>query len=83
MKPKQSKIVIRGKVSCNLFTWKGLACDQAIQSALAARQEKEAGKETLQLRLWNLNSTSTSPVAPQQLSCQIVANQREVEQARM
>ena len=38
-------------------------------------------KEILQLLvcLWNLNSTSSSPVAPCRLSCQISANQREVE----
>ena len=36
-------------------------------------------KESLQLRLWNLNSTSNSPVAPRRLSCQISANQREAE----
>ena len=36
-------------------------------------------KENLQLRLWNMNSTSNSPVAPWQLSCQISAKQREVE----
>ena len=33
----------------------------------------------MQLRLWNLNSTSSSPVAPRGLSCQISANQREPE----
>ena len=31
------------------------------------------------LCLWNLNSTSNSPVALRRLSCQISANQREVE----
>ena len=36
-------------------------------------------KESLQLRLWNLNSTSNCPVAPRRLSCQIFANQREAE----
>ena len=36
-------------------------------------------KESLQLRLWNLHSTSNSPVAPRRLSCQIFANQREAE----
>ena len=35
--------------------------------------------ERLQLRLWNLKSTSNSPVAPRRLSCQISANQREAE----
>ena len=34
-------------------------------------------RESLQLHLWNLNSTSNSPVAPHQLSCQISANQHE------
>ena len=36
-------------------------------------------KEGLQLRLWNLNPTSNSPVAPRRLSCQISANQHKVE----
>ena len=36
-------------------------------------------KESLQLRLWNLNSTSNSPVAPRRLSCQIPATQCEAE----
>ena len=36
-------------------------------------------KERLQLRLWDLKSTSNSPVTPCQLSCQISANQHKVE----
>ena len=28
--------------------------------------------QSLQLRLWNLNSTSNSPVAPRRMSCQII-----------
>ena len=36
-------------------------------------------KEILQLRLWNLNSASKSPVAPRRLSRQFSANQREAE----
>ena len=36
-------------------------------------------KESLQLRLWNLNSISNSPVAPRRLSRQISANKREPE----
>ena len=36
-------------------------------------------KESLQLRLWNFNSTSNSPVAPRRLCCQISANRREAE----
>ena len=36
-------------------------------------------KESLQLRLWNLNSTSNCPVGPRRSSCQIFANQREAE----
>ena len=36
-------------------------------------------KESLQLHLWNFNSTSHSPLAPRRLSCQIFANQRESE----
>ena len=37
----------------------------------------------LQLRLWNLNSTSNSSVAARRLSCQISANQRETKRARI
>ena len=37
------------------------------------------GKESLQLRLWKLNSTSNSPVAGRRLSCKISANQRKAE----
>ena len=36
-------------------------------------------KESSQLRLWNLTSTSSSPVASRRLSCQISSNQREAE----
>ena len=35
-------------------------------------------KESLQLRLWNLNSTSNSPMAPPKLSSQISANECKV-----
>ena len=48
-------------------------CEQVLRGAFL---EKE---ESLQLRLWNLNSTSNSPVAPRRLSFQISANQREAE----
>ena len=41
-------------------------------------------KESLQLRLQNLNSSSNSPVAPHRLSCQISANQHKADkQARI
>ena len=36
-------------------------------------------KESSQLSLWNLNSTSNFPVTPRRLSCQISANKREAE----
>ena len=39
----------------------------------------ERRKESLQLCLWNLNSTSNSPVAFCRLGCQTSANQCEVE----
>ena len=52
-----------------------LSCEQALRGTLAAGQEKEG--ELLQLRHWNLNSTSNSPVAPHPLSCQISTNQHE------
>ena len=56
-----------------------LACKQALWGALAKGQEKEGDLTALQLCLWDLNSTSNSPVAPRRLSCQISANQREGE----
>ena len=43
----------------------GIACEQALRGALAAGGKR---KESLQLRLWNLNSTSNSPVAPRRQS---------------
>ena len=36
-------------------------------------------KESLQPRLWDLNSTSNSPVASSRLSCQFSGNQREAK----
>ena len=48
-----------------------------LSSALLRRGEKR--NESLQLRLWNLNSAPNSPMAPLRLSCQISANQRKVE----
>ena len=54
------------------FNWSiGLAFEQALRGGIR--------KESLQLHLWNLNSTSNSPVAPHQLSCQISANQSETK----
>ena len=38
-------------------------------------------KESLQIRLWNLNFTSNAPVAPRRLSCPISANQREAKRS--
>ena len=48
-------------------------------SLRASSPGRSGGEESLQLRLWNLNSTSNSPMAPRRLSCQISANQREAE----
>ena len=48
-----------------------VACEQALRGGKS--------KESLQLRLWILNSTSHSPVAARRLSCQISADQREAE----
>ena len=50
-----------------------IAWKQALWGALVAGREKDG------LRLWNLNSTSNSPVAPRRLSCQISANQSDAE----
>ena len=66
--------------SCFLFadsrTNVGVSCEQVLPGALAAGRER---KENFQLRLWNLNSISNSPVARRRLSCQISANQPEAE----
>ena len=59
-----------------------LACKQALWGALAKGQEKEGDLTASQLCLWDLNSTSNSPVAPRRLSCQISANQREAETSK-
>ena len=48
-----------------------------LSGALLRRGGKR--KESLQLPLWNLNSTPNSPVAPRRLGCQISANQCEAE----
>ena len=40
---------------------------------------KAAGREMEELRLWNFNSTSNSPVFPCRLSCQLSDNQHEAE----
>ena len=50
------------------FPLVGVACEQALKG--------RKRKESLQTHLWNLNSSSNSPVAPRQLSCQISANSR-------
>ena len=55
---------------------KAISYEQALR-ALWRRNRKR--KESLQIRLWNLNSTSKSPLGPGQLNCQISANQREAE----
>ena len=41
-------------------------------SLRASSPGRSGGGESLQLRLWNLNSTSNSPVAPRRMSCQII-----------
>ena len=61
-------------VSAYIFSGK-----QAFWGALVEGRGKEGELAALQLCLWNLNSTSNSPVASCRLSCQISANQREVE----
>ena len=56
-----------------------LSCKQALWGPLAKGHEKEGDLTALQLCLWDLNSTSNSPVAPRRPSRQISANQREAE----
>ena len=53
------------------YKFKVLPCKQAPRGTLAEGRKK---KERSQLRLWNLNSTSNSLVAPRQLSCKISTN---------
>ena len=56
--------------------------DNFVAVSLLKRASKRRGrkkKESLHLRLWNLNSTFNSPVAPRRLSCGISTNQREAE----
>ena len=57
-------------------------CDQGDSMWALACEQVLRGRnrnESLQLRLWNLNSPSNSPMAPHWLSCQISTNQHEVE----
>ena len=58
-----------------------VACEQALSGALWRRGGKR--KETLQLCLWKLKSSSNFPVTPRRLSCKISANQRAAERARI
>ena len=59
-------------VNCLLSLW---ASSPGHSDSGAGKERKEG----LQLRLWNLNSTSISPVAPRRRSCQITAEQLEAE----
>ena len=60
---------------------------EVIRTTLSPASELSGGlwgwggkkKESLQLRLWNLNSTSNSPVAPRRLSCQISTYQSKAK----
>ena len=58
-----------------------VACEQALSRVLWRRGGKR--KESLQLCLWKVKSTSNFPVTPRRLSCTISANQREAERARI
>ena len=55
----------------NYYKFKVLPRKQAPRGTLVAGRKR---KECSQLRLWNLNSTSNSLVAPRQLSCKISTN---------
>ena len=55
----------------NYYKFKVLPCKQAPRGTLVAGRKR---KECSQLRLWNLNSTFNSLVAPRQLSCKISTN---------
>ena len=61
----------------NIGSWNSFKPASKLSGALWRRGRRR--KESLQLRLWNLNSTSNSLVALRRLSCQIPANQREEE----
>ena len=55
-----------------------LACEQALQGVLEGGQEKEGEPATTSLQ-FEFHFQYYFPVAPHQLSCQISANQHEVE----
>ena len=59
-------------------SWNSLKPASKLSGALWRRGRRR--KESLQLRLWNLNSTSNSLVAPRRLSCQIPANQQKISE---
>ena len=75
---------------CCSVNWEELAkdCSKSLKlSSLRASSLGHSGgragmkrKGSLQLRLWELNSTSNSPVAPHRLNCQISAKQRDYKQ---
>ena len=54
-------------------------CEPVSKLSRALLRRGEKRNESLQLRLWNLNSAPNSPMAPLRLSCQISANQHKVE----
>ena len=54
-----------------------ITCEQALRGRSGSTGLER--KESLQLLLWNSNSTSNFPVAPRRLSCKISANQSEAE----
>ena len=57
-------------------------CPLSLRANSPSHSDSGAGKqrkEGLQLRLWNLNSSSISPVAPRRRGCQITAEQLEAE----
>ena len=75
------------KTYCNTVSGLGAGnltkCIRYVQRSRGAISLGRSGggkrKESLQLRLWNVNSTPNSPVAPRRMTCQISANQSEAE----
>ena len=64
---------------CGIKDYWGVINLRASSPGQGVWERGEKRKESLQLHLWNLNSTSNSPVDPRRLSRQISPNQREAE----
>ena len=73
--------IIKVYIITDINTQKKDANKRTAWSKLCGALWRRGGKrkESLQPRLWDLNSTSNSPVASSRLSCQFSGNQREAK----